>query len=159
MVKKQGRARLYISCNYYSCTIYFLVKILLVKDPSHFSMLVTKLWHGKTESKNVKAAKMVEFIKTCDQCPPRRFNFGNFFNSIILPPPFCWGKNRSSENAVREEWAISFCLWGNDKNLGTNFTWGMSKNEQIHFFDSIEILSPDKYECVSMKLIVKKQGG
>ena len=30
MVKKQGRARLYISCNY-SCTLYFLVKILLVK--------------------------------------------------------------------------------------------------------------------------------
>ena len=48
-------------------------------------MLVTKLWHSKTETKNVKVAKMVELIKTCDQYPPRRFNFGNFFNSIILP--------------------------------------------------------------------------
>ena len=30
MVKKQGRARFYVSCNY-SYTSYFLVKILLVK--------------------------------------------------------------------------------------------------------------------------------
>ena len=56
-----------------------------------------------------------------------KFNFGNFFNSIIfhqthphslpltlVPPLFCWGKNRSSENAVWEEWVISFCLVGND---------------------------------------------
>ena len=30
MAKKQGRARFYISCNYF-CTLYFLVKMLLVK--------------------------------------------------------------------------------------------------------------------------------
>ena len=45
-----------------------------VKEPSHFSMLETKLWHNKTEIKNVKVAKMMEFIKTCDQYPCR-FNF------------------------------------------------------------------------------------
>ena len=82
-------------------------------------MLEAKLWHNKTETKNVKVAKMVEFILTCDQYP-RRFKFGNFFNSLILPP-FCWGKNRSSENAVREEWVIFFCLEGNDKNLVKSF--------------------------------------
>ena len=37
-------------------------------------MLEAKLWHNKTETKNAKVAKMVEFIKTFDQYP-RRFNF------------------------------------------------------------------------------------
>ena len=65
-------------------------------------MLEAKLWQNKTETKNVKVAKMVEFIKTCDQ--------------------YCWGQNRSLENAVWDEWVISFCLGGgrgrgNDKNL------------------------------------------
>ena len=40
MVKKQGRARLYISCDY-SCTVYFLVKVLLVKL-RNFHILVCK---------------------------------------------------------------------------------------------------------------------
>ena len=30
-------------------------------------MLESKLWHNKTETKNVKFAKMVKFIKTCEQ--------------------------------------------------------------------------------------------
>ena len=100
-------------------------------------MLESKLWHSKTETKNVNVAKMVEFIKTCDEFP-RRFNFGNLFNSIMLPPLY-WRKNRSSENAVREEW-VSFSLGGgggNDKKtLGRVLLEGMSKNEQIQFFDS-----------------------
>ena len=84
-------------------------------------MLEAKLWHNKTEINNVKVAKMVEFIKIGEQYP-RRFNFDKFFSSIILSSPtFCWGKNRSSENAVQEEWVISFCLRGNDKNLGESF--------------------------------------
>ena len=32
-------------------------------------MLESKLCNNKTEAKNVKVAKTVEFIKTCDQCP------------------------------------------------------------------------------------------
>ena len=103
------------------------MKILLVKEPSHFSMLEAKLWHNETEIKNVKVAKIVEFIKTCDQYP-RRFSFSNFCNSIIIPPsppppPFCLGENRSSENAVRQEWVISFCLGGDDENLAQSFAW------------------------------------
>ena len=39
---------------------------------------------NKTETKNVKVAKMVEFIKTCNQYP-HKFNFCHFFSSIILP--------------------------------------------------------------------------
>ena len=42
-------------------------------------MLKAKLWHNK-KIKNVKAAKMVEFIKTCKQCSSK-FNFGNFFTA------------------------------------------------------------------------------
>ena len=87
-------------------------------------MLEAKLWHNKTETKYVKVREKVKFFKTFDQYP-RRFNFGNFFNSII-PPPFCWGNNRSSENAAQEEWVVSFCLgWGvSDKNLQESFDWG-----------------------------------
>ena len=44
---------------------------------AHFSMLDPELWHNKAESKNIKVAKMVEFIKTCDQYP-RKFNFVHF---------------------------------------------------------------------------------
>ena len=32
-------------------------------------MLEFKLWHNKTETKYVNVAKMVKFIKTCDQYP------------------------------------------------------------------------------------------
>ena len=99
-------------------------------------MLESKLWHNKTETKNVNVAKMVEFTKTCDEFP-RRFNFGNLFNSIMLPP-LCWRKNRSSENAVWEEW-VSFSLGGQGvmiKTLGRGLLGGMSKNEQMQFFDS-----------------------
>ena len=30
-------------------------------------MIESKLWHNKTEIKNVKVAKIVEFIKTCEK--------------------------------------------------------------------------------------------
>ena len=76
-----------------------------VKKPSHFSMLEVKLWHNKTETKNVKLAKMIEFIKTPN---PRRFNFGNFFYSIILP--------------TADPKMGNFLLpWVNDENLGERF--------------------------------------
>ena len=39
--------------------------ISFVKEPSHFSMLEAKLWYNKAETKSVKVAKMVKFIKTC----------------------------------------------------------------------------------------------
>ena len=94
-----------------------------------FTMPEAKLWYNKTETKNVKVAKTVEFIKTCDQYPCT-LNFGNFFNFIILCT-FCWGKNRSSEKAAGEDWVTSFCLGDNDKNQGRVLLGGMSKNEQI----------------------------
>ena len=37
-------------------------------------MTESKLWSNKTEIKNVKVAKMVEFLKTCVQYP-YKFNF------------------------------------------------------------------------------------
>ena len=77
-------------------------------------MLEAKLCHNKTETKNAKVAKMVEFIKTCDQYP-RRFKFGHFFNSIIRPfRKRCLGG------------IGNFLLpGGNDKILGESFAWGL----------------------------------
>ena len=34
-------------------------------------MLDSKLWHNKTENKNMKIELMMGFIKTCDQYPHR----------------------------------------------------------------------------------------
>ena len=95
-------------------------------------MLETKLWHNKTETKNVKVTRMAEFIKTCDQYP-RRLNFGDFFNSIILPPTFIWGKTDLQKTLF---WVISSCLGIMIKTRGRVFLGGMSKNELIQFFDS-----------------------
>ena len=44
-------------------------------------MFESKLWYSKTVNKNVKGAKMMGFIKTCDQYP-HKFNFGHFFLSL-----------------------------------------------------------------------------
>ena len=69
---------------------------------------------------------MVEFIKTCDQYP-LKFNFDHFYRSIILLPPFCWGKDRFSENAVQEECVISFCLEVITRTYGKVLLRGMRK--------------------------------
>ena len=72
-------------------------------------MLEAKLWHIKTEIKNVKVAKMVKFVKTCEQYP--HVKFCQFFQFHNPPPPLSAGKkNRSSENAVQKDWVISFWL-------------------------------------------------
>ena len=80
-----------------------LYKILLVKLNNFHSLACLKLnqlWHNKTETKNAKVAKMVKFIKIYTLMP-RKFNFGNFFNTIILPPlTSLLGKNRSLEKVV-----------------------------------------------------------
>ena len=52
-------------------------------------MLESKLLYNKTETKNVKVAKIVEFIKTCNQYPCK-FNFGHFFRSFFHF--FCLGE-------------------------------------------------------------------
>ena len=60
-------------------------------------MLESELRHNKTGTNNVKVAKMMEFIKTCDQYP-RKFNFGHLFSSIILP--LSAGENRFSKTVL-----------------------------------------------------------
>ena len=64
-VKKWGRARFCLSWNN-SYTLYILMKVLLVKfkKPLNFSMPDSKLLRRKTETKNVKVAKMVGFIES-----------------------------------------------------------------------------------------------
>ena len=61
-----------------------MLSVKLKNISAYFSMLESKLWHNKTEIKgwNVKAAKMVKFIKTCDH-HPHKFNFGHFLSSIV----------------------------------------------------------------------------
>ena len=88
MAKKHGRARFYLSCNDFY-TLYFLVKMLLVKLKSLHTSVCWNINYGtkKTETKNVKALNMAEFISTFDQYP-HKFKFGHLVSSIILGP-FC----------------------------------------------------------------------
>ena len=59
---------------------------------------------------------------------------GGLHNAL---PPLSAQEKISSENVVREEWAIPVCQGDNDKNLGKSLAYGgMSKIEQIEFFDS-----------------------
>ena len=128
IVKRQGWARLFISCDY-SCTFYFLVKILLVKLKNLHTSACLKLNYCTTkQTKNVKVAKMVEFIKTN--------TLVNFFNSILLSSLFLlrkeylqktlFGRNAQFPSA----WGLIIKTW-ESVLLG-----GRSKNEQIQFFDS-----------------------
>ena len=80
--------------------------MLLVTKHSRFRMYQSKLWQNKTETRNVKVAKMVEFIKTCDQYSPRFI--------WLFFPLHCYSGEMGN-----------FLLsGGNDKNLGESFTWG-----------------------------------
>ena len=90
---------------------------------------------AQKKNKNVQVAKIVKFIKTCDQYP-LRFHFVNFFICKFSNFFNCWGKNRSSENAAWEEWVISFCLGDNDKNLGGEFCLGVwVKTNRFNFLN------------------------
>ena len=77
MVKKCGRARFYLSWNY-SCTLYFLAKILLVRLRKLHTSACMNLDYGTAK----QYPKMVRFIKTGDQYP-HKFNFGHFFSSPV----------------------------------------------------------------------------
>ena len=72
MAKKQVGVR-FSFMKIFLHNILFNDVISLVKKPSHSSMLESKAWCKKTETKNLK----VKFTKTCDQHPPK-FNFGHF---------------------------------------------------------------------------------
>ena len=83
IVKKWGRKRFYTSCNY-SCTISFLVKILLieVKEVSLYSVCLNLNHEKQNSNQNVKDEKMVIFIKNLDH-HHYKFNFGNFFSCPV----------------------------------------------------------------------------
>ena len=51
--------------------------VIYVKDRVLFSMVESNLWYIKAANKKVKGAKMIGFIKTCDQCS-HKIKFGHF---------------------------------------------------------------------------------
>lgn len=75
---------------------------------------------------NVERAKMMGFIKTCDQYR-NKFNFDHFFSSVKILFPFSlfhW-ENVFSSNAAWRKWIFSLCLGGGHKNLEESFAWGI----------------------------------
>ena len=78
-------------------------------------------------------------------------NFDNFFNYIILSPVSLLRKKISSENAVREEWAIPVCVGViMMKTWGRVLLGGMSKIEEIQFLT---------HKCICSNLINLKLFG
>ena len=133
MVKKQGWARLFISCNY-SCTFYFLVKILLVKLKNLHTSACLKLNYCTAKHKP-KILRLQRWWNLSKLVTDTFIIIGNFFNSIILSPlspqekhlqKILFGRNGQFLSA----WRIMIKIWGRVL-LG-----GMIKNEQIQFFDS-----------------------
>ena len=128
MVKKQGRTRLYISC-YYSCTSYFLAKILLVKLKNLLISACFKLNYCTTKQRLQRWWNLYKLVTNT------LVNFGIFFNSIILSTFSSQEKISSKTLFGRNEQFPS--AWGIViKTCGRVLLGGMSKNEQTQFFDS-----------------------
>ena len=66
LVKKWGWERFYISCNY-SCTISFMIKILLVKlKYLYIQCALLSIMKKQNNNQNVRVKEMVVFVKTFD---------------------------------------------------------------------------------------------
>ena len=87
MVKKWSRKGFYISC-YYSCTISFLVKILLVKLKY---LCIWCAWISimkkQNSNQNVKFEKMVVFVKASD-------HYHHECNFLVTFSAFLWNCKR-----------------------------------------------------------------
>ena len=117
-----------ISCNY-SCTSYFLVKILLLKLKNLPISTCLKLNYCIAKQKLQRWWNLSKLVTDTF------VNFGIFFNSIILSPissqekylqKTLFGKNRQFPSA----WRIMV------KTCGRVLLGGMSENEHTQFFDS-----------------------
>ena len=134
MVKRQGWARLFISCNY-SCTFYFLVKIFLVKLKNLHTSGCSKLNYCTTKHKP-KMKRLQRWSNLSKLVTNTLVNFGNFYNYIILSTLFLFRKKylqkmRFRSNVqFRSAWGIIIKTWGRV------LFGGMSKIEQLQFFDS-----------------------
>ena len=147
--KKQGRTRFYFSCNYF-CTLYILVKMLLVKLKNLHTSACLNLNNDTTKQK----PKMWRL--------QRRWNLSklvtNTLASLILvifqlhnlPPPFCWEKNRFSENVVRVKCVISFCL-------GESFAWGHKQKLTDSIFWLTNV-SSNNLNTINMELFRNHEG-
>ena len=93
-------------------------------------MRESRLWYNKTETKNAKVAKMVEFIKTCDQYR-RKFNFHHFFSSIISPVS-ARGKYKKHCSGKMSNFLDPGVVM--TKNGGIILLGDMSKVKEIQFF-------------------------
>ena len=134
MVKKQGWARLFISCNY-SCTFYFLVKILLVKLKNLHTSACLKLNCCTTKHKP-KLERLQRWWNISKLVTNTLVNFSNFLNYIILSTLFLLRKKYlqkmlfGSNAHFLSAWGIMIKTWGRV------FLGSMSKIEQVQFFDS-----------------------
>ena len=120
---------MHISSNY-SCTLYFLVKILLVKFKKCYTSTCLRLNYC-TKKHKPKMWRLKRWWNLSKLKTHTSVNFGIFFNFIILSPPFSSGslqKTLSDRNGqFPSAWGIMIKTWGRVS------IEGMSKNEKIQF--------------------------
>ena len=134
MVKKLGWGRLLISCNY-SCTFYSLVKILLVKLKNLHTSACLQLNCCTTKYKP-KMWRLQIWWNSSKLVTNTLVNFDNFFNYIILSSIFLLRKKHLQKMMFGKNGQFPFA-WGiMIKTWRRVLLGGMSKIEQIQFFDS-----------------------
>ena len=123
MVKKQGWARLFISYNY-SCTFYFLVKILLVKLKNLHASACLKLNYYTTNHKP-KLERLQRWWNLSKLVTNTLVNFSNFLNYIILSSLFLLRKKYLQKMLFRSN-AQFLSAWGIMIKPGGEFFLGAS---------------------------------
>ena len=122
MIKKWSRAGFYLSCNY-SCTLYFLLKILLakLKEPFYFNILESKSWCSNNKPKMWGEQRWWDLLKL------ETNTFTSLYLvifSTIIATLFLLVGNRFWKTAAWGKWVISFCLGGDNKNLWESLAKG-----------------------------------
>ena len=121
---------MYISCNY-SCTSYFLVKILLVKLKNLHTSACLKLNYCATKHKP-KLESLQRWCNLSKLVTNTLVNFGNYFNHIILSPLFLLRKKYLQKMLFGRNKQFPSVWWIMIRTLGRVLLRGMNKIEHIH---------------------------
>ena len=138
LVKNQGRARLHISCNY-SCTLHFIVKILLVKLKNFHTSTCLRLNYCTAKHKpKIKSCKDSGIYQNLGPIPLLILEIFQLHTPLSPPPPpplfpqekYVLKTLLDRNGQFLSAWEIIIKTWG------TAFLGGMSKNEKVQFFNS-----------------------
>ena len=107
----------------YSCTLYFLVKILLVIVLKNFYTSACLKLNYCTTKRKLKMLRLQRQWNLSKLVTSTLVNFANFFNSIILSPSFLLRKKYLQKTLFGRNWQF-LSAWGIMIKTWESFTWG-----------------------------------